>query len=91
MSQSGAWRWTSVVLEIRVEFKRLGLRIIQNDDKVEAKQLLTQLVHATLDRVTCDDDADLLNEAFIGSESVVTAEVSLDSEAELIADTLRWT
>lgn len=71
-----AWRWTRVVLEMRVEFKRLAIRIENGDDVAEARQALNQLVHATLDREASPDDADLLCETFRGIEPLAAQEVS---------------
>lgn len=71
-----AWRWTRVVLEMRVEFKALTMRIAEGQNVAEAKQTLNQLVHATLDRETTADDTDLLCEVFRGVDSMVTQEVS---------------
>ncbi|KAK8847487.1 hypothetical protein IAR55_005345 [Kwoniella newhampshirensis] len=70
-----AWRWTRIVLEMRVEFKGLATRIANQDDMVEARQTLNKLVHATLDRETTVDDTDLLCEAFRGMDLVVTQEI----------------
>ncbi|WWD21578.1 hypothetical protein CI109_106064 [Kwoniella shandongensis] len=70
-----AWRWTRIVLEMRVEFKGLATRIANQDDVADAKQTLNKLVHATLDRDTTADDTDLLCEAFRGMDSVVTQEI----------------
>jgi mediator of RNA polymerase II transcription subunit 12 len=70
-----AWRWTRVVLEMRVEFKRLTMRITNNDDPVEARQLLARLVRSSLDREASPDDMDLLVEAFRGADTVVAQEI----------------
>nr|KIR49643.1 hypothetical protein I312_00731 [Cryptococcus bacillisporus CA1280] len=70
-----AWRWTRVVLEMRVEFKALTMRIAEGQNVAEAKQTLNQLVHATLDRETTADDTDLLCEVFRGVDSMVTQEI----------------
>ena len=70
-----AWRWTSIVLGMRVEFKRLALRIENGDDATEARATLNQLVHATLDREASADDTDLLCEAFRGMETVAAQEI----------------
>ncbi|OXL06191.1 hypothetical protein C348_05673 [Cryptococcus neoformans Gb118] len=70
-----AWRWTRVVLEMRVEFKALTMRIAEGQNVAEAKQTLNQLVHATLDRETTADDTDLLCEVFKGVDSMVTQEI----------------
>ena len=73
--RSSAWRWTSIVLSMRVDFKRLAMRIDDTDAKAQAT--LTQLIHANLDRDMSADDADLLCEAVRGIERVVAQEVSL--------------
>jgi len=70
-----AWRWTSIVLGMRVEFKRLALRIENGDDAAEARATLNQLVHATLDREASTDDTDLLCEAFRGMERIAAQEI----------------
>jgi mediator of RNA polymerase II transcription subunit 12 len=70
------WNWTSIVLSMRVEFKRLALRIENGDDAAEARNTLNQLVHATLDRETNADDTDLLCETFRGIEPVAAQEVA---------------
>lgn len=70
-----AWRATRVVLEMRVEFKRLTMRIANNDDPVEARQQLSRLVRSSLDRDANPDDMDLLMEAFRGADSVVAQEI----------------
>lgn len=74
-SRFSAWRWTSIVLGMRVEFKRLALRIENGDNAAEAKQTLNRLVHATLDREATADDTDLLCEAFRGIEHVAAQEI----------------
>ncbi|WVF69703.1 hypothetical protein IAT40_004482 [Kwoniella sp. CBS 6097] len=70
-----AWRWTRIVLEMRVEFKGLAMRIANGEDVADARQTLNRLVHATLDRETTADDTDLLCEAFGGMDAVVTQEI----------------
>lgn len=70
-----AWRWTRIVLEMRVEFKRLTMRIANNDEPVEARQQLSRLVRSSLDREASPDDMDLLVEAFRGADSVVAQEI----------------
>jgi mediator of RNA polymerase II transcription subunit 12 len=70
-----AWRWTRIVLEMRLEFKRLAMRIQVGDDPLEARQTLGRLVKASFDREASADDTDLLCEAFRGIEPVVTQEV----------------
>ncbi|WVQ98147.1 hypothetical protein IAU59_005269 [Kwoniella sp. CBS 9459] len=70
-----AWRWTRIVLEMRVEFKGLAMRIANGEDVVDARQTLNRLVHATLDRETTADETDLLCEAFGGMDTVVTQEI----------------
>jgi len=67
--------WTSIVLGMRVEFKRLALRIENGEDAAEARHTLNQLVHATLDREASADDTDLLCEAFRGIESIAASEI----------------
>ncbi|KAL7420053.1 RNA polymerase II mediator complex subunit [Cryptotrichosporon argae] len=69
------WRWTRIVLELRVEFKRLALRIANNDDVAEAKQAMNRLVRSSLNREASTDDVDLLCEAFRGVEPVVVQEI----------------
>ncbi|OCF32517.1 hypothetical protein I316_05697 [Kwoniella heveanensis BCC8398] len=70
-----AWRWTRIVLEMRVEFKGLAMRIANGEEVAEARQTLNRLVHVTLDRETTPDDTDLLCEAFGGMDTVVTQEI----------------
>ncbi|ORY23991.1 hypothetical protein BCR39DRAFT_548068 [Naematelia encephala] len=70
-----AWRWTRVVLEMRVEFKRLAMRIDHGENATEARQTLNQLVHITLDRDISADDADLLCETFRGIEPIAAQEI----------------
>jgi mediator of RNA polymerase II transcription subunit 12 len=75
-SRFSAWRWTSVILSTRVEFKRLSMRIsCGGDDGILAKRDLNELVRATLGRKSTADDTDLLCEAFRGMESVISREV----------------
>ena len=74
-SRSSAWRWTSIVLSMRVEFKRLAMRIEADEEADEARATLHQLVRSTLDRELSADDADLLCEAFRGIECVVVHEI----------------
>ena len=76
-SRFSAWRWTRIVLEMRVEFKRLAARIETGDNPVEARTTLRQLVHSSLEKGVSADDADLLCEAFRGIEPVVGQEVRL--------------
>jgi len=75
-SRFSAWRWTGIVLGLRVEFKTLAGRIETNDRPAEAKETLALLVRQSLERDTSPDDADLLCEAFRGIEPVVIQEVS---------------
>ncbi|TXT13184.1 hypothetical protein VHUM_01585 [Vanrija humicola] len=70
-----AWRWTRIVLEMRVEFKRLTMRIANNEEPVEARQALSRLVRSSLDREASTDDVDLLVEAFRGADLVVAQEI----------------
>ena len=70
-----AWRWTSVVLSMRVEFKRLAIQIENGEDSNQARQTLKELVHTTLDRDSTADDTDLLCETFRGIESVAAQEI----------------
>jgi len=74
-SRFSAWRWTGIVLGLRVEFKTLAGRIETNDRPAEAKETLALLVRQSLERDTSADDADLLCEAFRGIEPVVIQEV----------------
>ena len=60
---------------MRVEFKRLALRIENGEEAAEARHTLNQLVHATLDREASADDTDLLCEAFRGIESIAASEI----------------
>lgn len=86
-----AWRWTRIVLEMRVEFKRLTMRIANNDDPQDARQVLSRLVRSSLDREATTDDMDLLVEAFRGADSVVAQEilsVGLDRIAVLLSQLL---
>jgi mediator of RNA polymerase II transcription subunit 12 len=75
-SRFSAWRWTGIVLGLRVEFKTLAGRIESNDRPSEAKETLALLVRQSLERDASADDADLLCEAFRGIEPVVIQEVS---------------
>jgi mediator of RNA polymerase II transcription subunit 12 len=75
-SRFSAWRWTGIVLGLRVEFKTLAGRIETNDRPAEARETLALLVRQSLERDTSADDADLLCEAFRGIEPVVIQEVS---------------
>jgi len=77
-SRFSAWRWTGIVLGLRVEFKTLAGRIETNDRPAEAKETLALLVRQSLERDTSADDADLLCEAFRGIEPVVIQEVCLN-------------
>jgi mediator of RNA polymerase II transcription subunit 12 len=90
-SRFSAWRWTGIVLGLRVEFKTLAGRIEGNDRPAEAKETLALLVRQSLERDTSADDADLLCEAFRGIEPVVIQEVSPQPELGLTADHFRWT
>ncbi len=63
------------MLEMRVEFKRLTMRIQSGEGVAAARQTLSQLVHATLDREASADDTDLLCEAFRGLDPMVAHEV----------------
>lgn len=86
-----AWRWTRVVLEMRVEFKRLTMRITNNDEPVEARQQIARIVRSSLDREASPDDMDLLVEAFRGADSVVAQEilsVGLDRLSVLLSQLL---
>jgi mediator of RNA polymerase II transcription subunit 12 len=76
-SRFSAWRWTGIVLGLRVEFKTLAGRIEGNDRPAEARETLALLVRQSLERDTSADDADLLCEAFRGIEPVVIQEVGL--------------
>jgi mediator of RNA polymerase II transcription subunit 12 len=58
---------------MRVEFKRLAMRIENNNEPAEA----------SLDREISADDADLLCETFRGIEPVVMQEVRSGNEARL--------
>lgn len=85
-----AWRWTRIVLEMRVEFKRLAL-VIENaedptvnvgsdarkrhEEAVGARQTLSRLVQETFDRNATADDMDLICEAFRGIEPIVIQEI----------------
>ncbi|BEI81318.1 hypothetical protein CcaverHIS002_0204780 [Cutaneotrichosporon cavernicola] len=70
-----AWRYTRIVLEMRVEFKRLTMRIANNEEPHEARKQLSQIVKQSLDREATPDDMDLLVEAFRGADSVVAQEI----------------
>lgn len=72
-----AWRWTSIVLEMRVEFKRLATRINNSlgAEAAEAKEQLRALIGDSLNRRTSVDDADLLCETFRGIDTVVKVEI----------------
>ncbi|WVQ83134.1 hypothetical protein IAT38_005272 [Cryptococcus sp. DSM 104549] len=86
-----AWRWTRIVLEMRVEFKGLAMRIANQQDVADARQTLNRLVHATLDRETTADDTDLLCETFRGMDAVVTQELlaaGLDRLANLLGQAI---
>ena len=76
VARFSAWRWTGIVLGLRVQFKALAGRIETGDRLAEAKETLTLLVRQSLERDTSADDADLLCEAFRGIEPVVIQEVS---------------
>jgi len=64
---------------MRVQFKRLAMRIDNGEDVTSARWALNQLIHATLDRETSADDTDLLCEVFRGLDTVVAQEVSNSS------------
>ena len=68
---------------MRVEFKRLAMRIRSGEAVEDAYRALKHLVHETLDRETSADDTDLLCETFAGLDSLVAHEVRLPSEAAL--------
>ncbi len=70
-----AWRWTSIVLEMRVEFKRLATRIENNDEPVEARESLRKLIQQSLSANMSADEADLLCETFRGIEALALQEV----------------
>jgi mediator of RNA polymerase II transcription subunit 12 len=63
------------VLSMRVEFKRLAMRIENGEEPDQARQTLKELVHATLDRDASADDTDLLCETFRGIEPVAAQEI----------------
>ncbi|KLT44190.1 hypothetical protein CC85DRAFT_283709 [Cutaneotrichosporon oleaginosum] len=83
-----AWRYTRIVLEMRVEFKRLTMRIANNEEPHEARKQLSQIVKQSLDREATPDDTDLLVEAFRGADSVVAQEI-LAVGLERLGDLLR--
>lgn len=83
-----AWRYTRIVLEMRVEFKRLTMRIANNEEPHEARRQLSQIVKQSLDREATPDDMDLLVEAFRGADSVVAQEI-LAVGLERLGDLLR--
>ncbi|BEJ12006.1 hypothetical protein CspHIS471_0204660 [Cutaneotrichosporon sp. HIS471] len=83
-----AWRYTRIVLEMRVEFKRLTMRIANNEEPHEARKQLSQIVKQSLDREATPDDMDLLVEAFRGADSVVAQEI-LGVGLERLGDLLR--
>jgi len=89
-SRFSAWRWTGIVLGLRVEFKTLAGRIETNDRPGEAKETLALLVRQSLERDTSADDADLLCEAFRGIEPVVIQEVRLVIRFMLTIDYFLW-
>jgi mediator of RNA polymerase II transcription subunit 12 len=66
-----AWRWTSVVLEMRVEFKRLAIRLHEPG----ARDTLRQLVGESMHREHSADDAELLCETFKGIDAAVVGEI----------------
>lgn len=70
-----AWRWTSIVLEMRVEFKRLATRIENNEEPVEARESLRKLIQQSLHADMSADEADLLCETFRGVEALAMQEV----------------
>lgn len=70
-----AWRWTSIVLEMRVEFKRLATRIETNEEPVEARESLRKLIQQSLNADMSADEADLLCETFRGIEALALQEV----------------
>ena len=65
------------MLEMRVEFKRLAVRIQKSEDLLDARHSLTELIQAALSRDTSSDDTDLLCEVFQGLNVEVAKEVSL--------------
>lgn len=79
-SRFSAWRWTSIVLEMRLEFKRLAVQIETGEGVAETRQTLSQLVQATLNREASADDTELLSETFRGLDTVVAYEVSVCAE-----------
>jgi mediator of RNA polymerase II transcription subunit 12 len=79
-----AWRWTSVVLEMRVEIKRLVARIDESGIRDTLRKLLQDSVH----RDITADDADLLCETFRSIDPIVIPEIlatGLDRLAALLA------
>jgi mediator of RNA polymerase II transcription subunit 12 len=66
-----AWRWTSVVLEMRVEFKRLAIRI----NEVGVRETLKKLVEESINREHSADGVELLCETFKGIDSVAIGEI----------------
>ena len=74
-TRSSAWRWTSIVLSMRVEFKRLAMQIQADLKAPDARETLKRLVQSSLDREMTADDADLLCEAVRGIERVIAQEV----------------
>ncbi|WVQ75963.1 hypothetical protein IAR50_005599 [Cryptococcus sp. DSM 104548] len=90
-----AWRWTRVVLEMRVEFKTLSARIKAPEttaqETQQARQTLGQLVQATLERDTNAEDVDLLAEVFKSVDGVVTQEIlaaGMDKLASLLGQAI---
>lgn len=83
-----AWRYTRIVLEMRVEFKRLTMRISNNEEPLEARKQLSVIVKQSIDREATPDDMDLLVEAFRGADSVVAQEI-LGVGLERLGDLLR--
>lgn len=72
-----AWRWTSIVLEMRVEFKRLANQINNSAGApaASARDQLRTLIGDSLNKQTSVDDADLLCETFRGIDTVVKIEI----------------
>ena len=68
---------------MRVEFKRLAMRIRSGEAVEDAHQTLKHLVLEILDRESSADDTDLLCETFSGLDTLVAHEVSSSSKAVL--------
>ncbi|RXK36282.1 hypothetical protein M231_06418 [Tremella mesenterica] len=79
-----AWRWTRIVLEMRVELKRLALQIVNNEDAPAARQSLSRLITQTFDQ-NAETDTDLICEAFRGIEPVVIQEILVSGFDHLTA------